>query len=104
MWELQQKSKSPNSLENNNRSYCLYHTLEGLQLLHEDGMEDQNPGPVQYKQAIKSKQLTLFAFFVLQFQSVQMAENPYSSPYLSTTTHEASYWNNMNVPNWKRKR
>jgi hypothetical protein len=41
---------------------------------------------------------------VLQFQSVQMAENPYSSPYLSTTTHEASYWNNMNVPNWKRKR
>jgi hypothetical protein len=41
---------------------------------------------------------------VLQFQSVQMAENPYSSPYLSTTTHEASYWNNMNVPNWKQKK
>jgi hypothetical protein len=99
MWELQQRSKSPNSLENNNRSYCLYHMLEGLQLLHEDGTEDQNPGPVQYKQAIKSKQLTLFAFFVLQFQSVQMVENPYSSPYLSTTTHEASYRNNMNVPN-----
>jgi hypothetical protein len=52
-------------------------------------MEDQNPCPVQYKQAIESGQSTLFASSVLQSQMVQKAEIPYSSPYLSRITHEA---------------